>query len=250
MTGASAYGLYATNGGIIETSGTPTVNVTTSGAGAIGVYASGTSTSSPTTPSTITRGRHHHHHERRRRHDHGRRHPGFCGRGGRAGGQRRAGDSERRFDGDAEHGHHHRRWRDRALRASGGTININGPTAISTSGTTSTTATGGLIAYGVKANGLGSQVNLNAATTVTTNGSGAAGLDAYGLYANNGGTIDATGTPSVSVTTYGTGANGVYASGTSNRQHPPRRRRSASPAPRSRPTARRRPASWPTSAGR
>ena len=56
MTGASAYGLYANNGGIIQTSGTPTVNVTTYGDGAIGVYASGTSTSSPTTPSTITLG--------------------------------------------------------------------------------------------------------------------------------------------------------------------------------------------------
>ena len=103
---------------------------------------------------------------------------------------------------------------------SGGTIDVDGPTAVTTSGTTSTTATGGLVAYGVNANGLGSTVTFGAATTVTTNGSGAAGLDAYGLYANNGGTIDTTGTPSVTVTTYGTDANGVYASGTSTSTTP------------------------------
>ena len=216
-TGASAYGLYANNGGIIQTSGTPTVNVTTYGAGAIGVYASGTSTSSPTTPSTITLG-------------------GvttIMTSGGvatimvgdtqvfvaAAGVQADGGGQVTLSGGSTETPNTVTTTGDGAIglyALSGGTIDVNGPTAVTTSGTTSTTATGGLVAYGVKANGFGSTVNLGAATTVTTNGSGAAGLDAYGLYANNGGTIDTTGTPSVTVTTYGTDANGVYASGTSS----------------------------------
>ena len=45
-------------------------------------------------------------------------------------------------------------------------------------------------------------VTLSGATTVTTNGTGAFGLGAYGLYASNGGTIDALKAPSVTVTTY------------------------------------------------
>ncbi len=85
----------------------------------------------------------------------------------------------------------------------GGIINDNGPTAITTG---STSAMTGLGAYGVNADGAGSQVNLNAATTVTTNWT-----NAYGLYATNGGAVDAPDGPIV--VTRGTGAIGVYASG-------------------------------------
>ena len=53
--------------------------------------------------------------------------------------------------------------------------------------------------------------------TVKTNATGATGLDAYGLYANDGGTIDGSAATSVAVTTYGTGAIGVYASGDGRR---------------------------------
>ena len=102
---------------------------------------------------------------------------------------------------------------------SGGIIDVDGPTTITTSGTTSTTATGGLVAYGVNANGWVRR-SISAPRRRSRRTVPAPGLDAYGLYANNGGTIDTTGTPSVTVTTYGTDANGVYASGTSRRQQP------------------------------
>jgi hypothetical protein len=58
-----------------------------------------------------------------------------------------------------------------------------------------------------------SLVNLSAATTVTTHGTGVNGMDAYGLYATGGGMIDGSLAPSVAVTTNGTDAIGVYASG-------------------------------------
>ncbi|MGA8585180.1 MAG: hypothetical protein WB715_15345, partial [Roseiarcus sp.] len=74
----------------------------------------------------------------------------------------------------------------------------------------------GVQANGVSTGGASSEVTLTGAMTVTTNATGAAGLDAYGLYANGGGTIDGSGATSVTVTTYGTDANGVYASGTSS----------------------------------
>ncbi len=63
----------------------------------------------------------------------------------------------------------------------------------------------GLSAYGVDADGAGSQINL-AATTVTT-----LGANAYGFYASNGGTISAPDAPSVA--TSGNGSIGLYASG-------------------------------------
>ena len=72
--------------------------------------------------------------------------------------------------------------------------------------------------YGANADGSGSKITFSGATTVTTNGGGANGLDAYGLYASNGGAIDGSLATGVAVTTSGTGAIGVYASG-------PRRRR-------------------------
>ena len=50
------------------------------------------------------------------------------------------------------------------------------------------------------------EVNLNAAATITTSWTGA-----YGLYASDGGAIDAEDAPSIA--THGTGAIGVYASG-------------------------------------
>ena len=92
--------------------------------------------------------------------------------------------------------------------ASAGIVNINGTTTIST-GTTGETPTGAN-AYGVEANGLGSQVNLNGATMVTTLGTGA-----YGLDATAGGAIGATtdAPPAIGVATSGSRAIGVYASG-------------------------------------
>ena len=83
--------------------------------------------------------------------------------------------------------------------AGGGVINTTGPLTVSTSD-----ALG--LAYGVNADGAGSQINLAGAATVTT-----AGTDAYGLYASNGGVVSAPDGPSV--TTRGLGAVGLYASG-------------------------------------
>ena len=64
----------------------------------------------------------------------------------------------------------------------GGVIDATGPTTISTGNLSTST---GLGAFGVDANGAGSTINL-AATTVTTSGT-----NAFGLYANSGGTISA-----------------------------------------------------------
>ena len=94
------------------------------------------------------------------------------------------------------------------------------------------------------------KVTLNAATTVTTLGTDAFGLDAYGLYASNGGTIDGSLAPTVGVTTSGTGAIGVYATGRLRRLS-----RTASTIMITGATvetngANRRPACWPILAGR
>ena len=59
------------------------------------------------------------------------------------------------------------------------------------------------------------QLEWLAARRHDNDGVGANGLDAYGLYASNGGPIDGSLAPSV-VTTFGTGADGVYAAGTSS----------------------------------
>ena len=181
-------------------SGTTSVTVTTYGTSANGVYASGTAPSPPTTPSTITIG-------------------GVASittNGDSAAGvQADLGGQVTLSGGSTATPNTVTTTGDGSIglyALSGGTIDISGPTTISTSGATSTTT--GLVAYGVNANGLGSTVTLAGATTVTTTGTGADGLDAYGLYANNGGLIDTTGTPTVTVTTNGTSANGVYASGT------------------------------------
>ena len=93
----------------------------------------------------------------------------------------------------------------------GGVVNGTGPITITTGSISDST---GLSAYGVNANGAGSQVNLNAGAKVTTYGT-----DAYGLYAINGGAIGAADSPSI--TTFGTGAIGVYASGAALAAGPP-----------------------------
>jgi hypothetical protein len=85
---------------------------------------------------------------------------------------------------------------------SGGIINALGQTTISTGSTSGAT---GSNAYGVNADGAGSQISLGA-TTVTT-----FGANAYGFYASNGGSIDAPDAPNI--TTSGAGAIGLYASG-------------------------------------
>ena len=84
----------------------------------------------------------------------------------------------------------------------GGVIDASGQITISTG---STSASTGLNAYGVNADGAGSQINL-AATTITT-----IGANAYGFYASNGGMVAAPDAPGI--TTSGTGAIGIYASG-------------------------------------
>ena len=125
-------------------------------------------------------------------HDGGRRKRRGSGSGGRQG------HLERR-----QWRHHNRGRYSIGLHAlGGGVIDALGQTTISTG---STSASTGLNAYGVNANGAGSQVNL-AATTITT-----VGANAHGLYASNGGVIDASG--ATGVTTSGTGAIGLYASG-------------------------------------
>ena len=133
------------------------------------------------------------------------------------------------------------------LATSGGVIDATAPVTISTGSTGETPS--GANAYGANADGSGSKITFSGATTVTTNGVGANGLDAYGLYASNGGTIDGSLAPSVGVTTFGNGADGVYATGRRRRRRR-RRRRSRLPGPRSSPTGRRPPGSWPILAAR
>ncbi len=66
----------------------------------------------------------------------------------------------------------------------GGVITATGQTTITTLGTTSTTT--GLGAYGVNADGSGSQITV-AATTMTTSGAGAVGLYASDVTATGHG---------------------------------------------------------------
>ena len=172
------YGLYASNGGLIDGSLAPSVTVTTNGTDAIGVYASGAAPPSepggpPGAASTITIG-------------------GVASiktNGATAAGVQADGGGVVNLNGgSAETPNTITTITDGSIgvyAASAGIVNINGTTTIST-GTTGETPTGAN-AYGVEANGLGSQVNLNGATTVTTLGTGA-----YGLYATSGGTIGAT----------------------------------------------------------
>ena len=145
--------------------------------------------------------------------------------------QRRRDD--RRVGSDERHRHHLRNRRERGLclgdvhvdtPATPSTISITGAT-IATNGSTATgvladlggqvTVNGGSVttnggsSIGVRPTGSKAapdpMVTLTGAMTVTTNATGAAGLDAYGLYANGGGTIDGSGATSVTVTTYGNG---------------------------------------------
>ena len=120
----------------------------------------------------------------------------------------------------------------------GGQVTVNGG---------SVTTNGGA-SIGVEANGAGSLVTLTGAVTAATNATGATGLNAYGLYATGGATIDGSTATSVGVTTFGNGADGVYATGTSTT--PTTASAIKLPGPRSSPTGRRRPACWPISAAR
>ncbi len=160
-------------------------------------------------------------HHRRRRVD---RHSRRLG-AGRAGRPRRACDAERRFGddhgqrlarsvrerrrlaGDAQRREHleHRLATARSdfTPWAAASSMQPGPTTISTFGTTSTST--GLSAFGVNADGAGSQINL-AATTVTTSGT-----NAFGFYASNGGRSPRR--TRRSVTTSGNGSIGLYASG-------------------------------------
>ena len=86
----------------------------------------------------------------------------------------------------------------------GGVVNgTGGVVTITTSGANSEAT--GLSAFGVNADGPGSQVNLPGLIVTT------AGANAYGLYASDGGAINAEDGPSIA--THGAGAIGVYASG-------------------------------------
>ena len=88
----------------------------------------------------------------------------------------------------------------------GGVVNATAPVSVSTGSTTGST---GLNAYGVNADGAGSQVNLAGATIATT-GQGAVGLYASNLSATSaGGAITVSGT--LGVTTAGAAAYGAWA---------------------------------------
>ena len=221
--GTGAYGLYATAGGAIgaTTDAPPAIGVTTSGTGAIGVYASGVDSES-STPSTITIG------GVATITTNGATAAGVQADGGGAVTLGAGSVSTNGADSpgvvatgtgsmvtlngtslltvttitDDSIG---------LLATSGGVIDDTGPVTISTGSTGETPS--GASAYGANADGSGSKITFSGATTLTTNGAGANGLDAYGLYASNGGTIDGSLAPSVAITTSGTGAIGVYASG-------------------------------------
>jgi len=206
--GANAHGLYASNGGVIDASGA--TGVTTSGTGAIGLYASGSG-------SSITAGA-----------------ASIATAGASATGLRADADGLVTLNGGsvttsgsaspavAASGVGSTVTLNGASSLStagngsiglyalgGGVINALGQTTIATSGTTS--ASTGLNAYGVNADGVGSQINL-AATTITTTGEGAAGLyasDAMG--AGHGGAIAVSGP--LGVVTGGSSAYGAWAQG-------------------------------------
>ena len=89
-TQGSAIGLYALSGGKIDGSGATSVSVTTSGTGAIGVYASGSADDANDSVDDQDHGRHDHH-----QWDDGDRRSGRWRRAGD--GERRLGDHEGRF---------------------------------------------------------------------------------------------------------------------------------------------------------
>jgi len=91
----------------------------------------------------------------------------------------------------------------------GGVIDALGQTTIATSGASS--ASTGLAAYGVNADGGGSQINL-AAANITTTGAGAAGLYASNITGTgDGGAITVSGP--LGIVTGGASANGAWAQG-------------------------------------
>jgi len=194
--GLNAYGLYANNGGLIDTTGTPTVTVITNGTNANGIYATGVGPES-TTPSTITLG-------------------GVASvttHGDSAAGvQADAGGQVTLSGGSTATPNTVTTTNNGAIglyALTGGVITATGPVTISTSGTTSTAT--GLGAYGVNADGSGSQVNL-AATTITTTGLGAVGLYTSDVTATgSGGKITVSG--AANVTTSGASAYGAWAQG-------------------------------------
>ncbi len=180
--GANAHGLYASNGGVIDASGA--TGVTTSGTGAIGLYASGSGSTIAAGGASIA--------------THGGSAAGVQADGG--GGVTLNGASSLTTAGNGSIG---------LYALGGGVINALGQTTIATSGTT--LASTGLNAYGVNADGVGSQINL-AATTITTTGEGAAGLyasDATGM--GHGGAIAVSGP--LGVVTAGASAYGAWAQG-------------------------------------
>ena len=96
----------------------------------------------------------------------------------------------------------------------GGQVTVNGG---------SVTTNGGA-SIGVEANGAGSLVTLTGAVTAATNATGATGLNAYGLYATGGATIDGSTATSVGVTTFGMARTGSTPPGRRRRRRRRRRR--------------------------
>ena len=94
----------------------------------------------------------------------------------------------------------------------GGALTATGPITINTAGGVLSTSLGPVGAFGVEADGQGSQINL-AATTIATTGEGAAGLYASdGLGTGHGGVITVSGP--LGVVTGGSSAYGAWAQST------------------------------------
>ncbi|HTZ68374.1 MAG TPA: hypothetical protein VMB83_13130, partial [Roseiarcus sp.] len=174
-----AYGLYASGGGAIDAPDAP--SITTFGTGAIGLYASGSGSSITAGGASITTS--------------GASAPGVQADGG--GQVTLNGASALTTAGDGSIG---------LYASGGGVISALGQTTISTGSTSGLT---GLNAYGVNADGAGSQVNL-AAATITTTGAGAAGLYASDIAdTGHGGAITVSGP--LGVVTGGSSAYGAWA---------------------------------------
>ena len=212
----AAYGLYAVNGGTIDGSTATSVGVTTSGTGAIGVYAHGTDEANVASTisiaganvvtnggsatgvladfgglATVTGGS---------VTTHGLDSPGVVASGTDSRADL-AGTTSVSTTNNGGIG---------LYATLGGVVTQTGSTTVTTTGTTSTTT--GLGAYGVNADGTGSHVNL-AAATITTSGVGATGLYASDVNTTGqGGAITVSG--ALGVTTgsgSGSAANGAWA---------------------------------------
>ena len=207
--GANAFGLYASAGGTVTASGGP--SVTTSGLGAIGLYASGagSSVTAGGDATILTQGAM----APAAQADNG----GLVTLNGASlttsGNDSHAlevsGTGSRASLGGANSFSTSRLGSIGLYALGGGVIDALGQTTITTMGSVS--ASTGLSAYGVNADGAGSQVNLGAAK-ITTTGAGAAGLYASDITGSgHGGAIAVSGP--LGIVTGGLSAYGAWAQG-------------------------------------